>query len=87
MYLHLGQDIVIKKSDIIGIFDIENTSVKKDTKEFLKNSQLKNNIINVSMDLPKSFCVCYNKIKKQTIVYITQMSVSTLQKRSELNKF
>ena len=35
MYLHLGGDIVVRSSDIIGIFDIENTSVSKLTKEYL----------------------------------------------------
>ena len=35
MYLHLGQDIVVRSSDIIGIFDIENTSVSKSAKEYL----------------------------------------------------
>ena len=29
MYLHLGQDVVVRSRDIIGIFDIENTSVSK----------------------------------------------------------
>ena len=33
MYLHLGQDVVVRSRDIIGIFDIENTSVSKITKE------------------------------------------------------
>ena len=35
MYLHLGGDVVVRSSDIIGIFDIENTSVSKLTKEYL----------------------------------------------------
>ena len=36
MYLHLGEKTVVNTANIIGIFDIENTSVSKDTKEFLR---------------------------------------------------
>lgn len=41
MYLHLGNDIVVNEKDIIGVFDIENTSVSKHTKEFLAQSEKK----------------------------------------------
>ena len=33
MYLHLGHDTVVRTSEIIGIFDIENTSVGQITKD------------------------------------------------------
>ena len=39
MYLHLGQEIVIRLCDIIGIFDIENSTVKKSSKDFLTTAQ------------------------------------------------
>ena len=35
MYVHLGSDTVVRDCDIIGIFDIENPSVGKITKESL----------------------------------------------------
>ena len=34
MYLHLGQDVVVRSEDVIGIFDMENTSTSRFTKEF-----------------------------------------------------
>ncbi len=71
--------------DIIGIFDIENTSVGKNTKEFLRSSAQKNNIVNVSYEMPKSFIVCSGKNKSET-VYISQISAATLRKRNRLNK-
>ena len=39
MYLHLGNDIVIKKSGVVGIYDIENTTISKRTREFLENAE------------------------------------------------
>ncbi len=41
MYLHLGQDVVVRSRDIVGIFDIENTSVSKITKEYLTDQEKK----------------------------------------------
>ena len=31
MYLHLGQDTVVRTGDVVGIFDLENSSVSKIT--------------------------------------------------------
>ena len=54
MYLHLGGDVVVRSSDIIGIFDIENTSVSKLTKEYLGEQEKRHRVITVSPELPKS---------------------------------
>lgn len=83
MYLHLGQDIVVRSSDIIGIFDIENTSVSKSTKEYLGEQEKRRRVVNVSTELPKSFIVCSDeKNRGEIIVYISQISCATLKKRS-----
>ncbi|MGN0624811.1 MAG: extracellular matrix regulator RemB, partial [Oscillospiraceae bacterium] len=55
MYLHLGQDVVVPSRNIVGIFDIENTSISKITKEFLGGQEKKHHVINVPSELPKSF--------------------------------
>ena len=80
MYLHLGQDTVVREGDIIGVFDLENTSVSKITKEFLDTKEKKGWIYNVSYELPKSFVLCADK--EGTKVYITQISSATLRKRA-----
>lgn len=86
MYLHLGQDTVVRTSDIVGIFDIENTSVSKATKEYLRMAEKKGRVINVSEELPKSFIVCQRD--GRVWVYISQISCATLKKReSHKNSF
>lgn len=80
MYLHLGQDVVVRSSDIIGIFDIENTSVSKITKEYLSVQEKKHRVVNVSTELPKSFIVCREGDRRT--VYISQISCATLKKRN-----
>lgn len=81
MYLHLGQNTVIKISDVIGIFDMETSTISKSTRNYLGDAQKKGRVVNVSMEMPKSFVVCCNKNNKLT-VYITQISSSTLLKRT-----
>ena len=79
MYLHLGNNIVVNVHDIIGIFDIEKTTIGKYTRQFLSQTQKNNEIINVSQELPRSFIVC--ETKNKTYVYISPISSSTLLKR------
>ena len=82
MYLHLGQDTVIRVSDIVAIFDLENTSIAKSTKGYLANAQKMGHVVNVSNELPKSFVVCQGKKGEETKVYISQISSTTLKKRT-----
>ncbi len=89
MYIHLGQEAVVKLDEIIGIFDLEKTSLSKNTKMFLSNSTKKKQVITVSYEMPKSFVVvdCTEKINGKRLrkanVYISQISCSTLKKRSK----
>ena len=81
MYMHLGENTVVKLDEIIGIFDMDNTTVSKSTRDFLNLSEKRKEVINVSYELPKSFIVCSN-MKKEKRVYISQISSTTLNKRS-----
>ena len=80
MYLHLGNDVMINTNKIIGIFDIENTSTSKISREYLNSPNKK--VITVSYEMPKAFVVCINEDNEEEI-YITQISSSTLKKRNE----
>ncbi|MBQ9849216.1 MAG: DUF370 domain-containing protein [Clostridia bacterium] len=81
MYLHLGMDKVINFDDIIGIFDLDTTTVSKNTRNYLAKAEKSGIVENVCYDLPKSFIVCRNK-KGEDKVYIAQISSTTLQKRT-----
>ena len=81
MYLHLGEDTAVRADGIIGIFDIENTSVSKHTKEFLASAGKSGAVRNVSYEMPKSFIVCSEKGVKT--VYISPISAATLKKRGK----
>ena len=58
MYLHLGQETVVNDGEIVGIFDLETTTVSKNTRSFLTKAEKNKEVINVSYELPKSFIIC-----------------------------
>lgn len=84
MFIHLGGDTLVNSKEVIGIFDLESTTVSKKTRDFLKIAENKKEVINVTYELPKTFIVCSNKNKKRKI-YISQLSSSTLLKRTNIN--
>ena len=81
MYLHLGMDKVITFDEIIGIFDLDTTTVSKRTRDYLSKAEKAGIVENVCYDIPKSFIVCKDK-KGNEKVYISQISSSTLLKRT-----
>lgn len=58
---------------------MDTSTISKWTKDYLSNATKNKRVINVSMELPKSFVVCNenNEIK----VYVSQISSQTLMKR------
>ena len=76
MYIHLGQGTVVRSRDVLGIFDLDSTTVSKHTRKFLEKAEKNGDVITVSYELPKSF------ENGKTKVYISQLATSTLLKRS-----
>ncbi len=81
MFLHIGDRKIISKKEIIGIFNLETTSVSKKTREFLRMNDKKGNIEYISEDIPKTYIICSSEKKKK--VYVSQISSQTLYKRAE----
>lgn len=81
MYLHLGESTVVREKDIIGIFDLDTTTVMKASRTFINKSSKEGNVINVSFELPKAFVVTRKKKEKDKKIYISQLSSQTLYKR------
>lgn len=79
MYLFLGNETVIDSEKIIGIFDLDTSTISKNTRNLLSVCQKENKIINVTYELPKSF-ILYN-YDGEISIYLSQISTSTLIKR------
>lgn len=85
MYLHLGQETVVREEEVIGIFDLDTSTVSKHTRNFLEKAEKEKKVINVSYELPKSFILC-SKGKKDKRIYISQISSGTLKSRSRIGE-
>ncbi len=79
MYLHLGNETVIKTDEIIGIFDLDTSTVSKHTRDYLSKCEKNKEAVTVSFELPKSFILCDDS--KRQKIYICQLSSKTIQKR------
>ncbi len=80
MYLYLPENKVIRSKNIIGIFDMDTSTVSKKTRDFLKTNQEKNNILTTSSDLPKSFVLCSLGKEKSEII-INKLASKTIVNR------
>lgn len=83
MYIHLGGDTVVPLKNIIGIFDIDGTTVSKNTRAFLADAEKGGRVCNVTADLPRSFVVCADGDGNET-VYVCQIAPATLRRRAIL---
>lgn len=82
MFLFLGGDVSVPEDEVIGVFDMDNTTVAKSTRELLARAQKTGEVVNVTYDLPKSFCLTFEHGKER--VYISQVSPATLKKRGRI---
>ena len=80
MYLHIGNNVVVNTNDVVGIFDVDNTTVSRQGKGFLPNAQKEGKIIYATEELPQSFIITENK--GNTLIYISSMSTQVLMRRN-----
>ena len=78
MYLNIGNDMSVRDKHIIGIFDMDNTSTSKRTRQFLENAEQEGRVVPCD-DLPKSFILTAEYGLDR--IYLTSLSTSTLEKR------
>ena len=78
MYLNIGSDMAVRDKSIIGIFDMDNTSTSKRTREFLAKAEKEGQVVPCD-DLPKSFILTaeYGLIR----IFLTSLGSATLEKR------
>ena len=78
MYINIGNDMSVRDKSIIGIFDMDNTSTSKRTRDFLEKCEAEGQVIPCD-DLPKSFILSTEYGFHR--VHLTTLSASTLEKR------
>ncbi len=79
MYLHLGNDVVVRKDEVIAVFDMDNTTISKHSRKFLTEAEKAGAVIDITDDLPKSYIV--TGFGDEIRVFISSVSSKTLYKR------
>ena len=80
MYLSLGSSMAVRDAAVIGVFDLDNTTVSRHTRAFLQRVEKDGGLVDVSDDVPKAFVLTSEYGMER--VYFTQMSAATLEKRA-----
>ena len=78
MYLSIGNDMAVRDRSVIGIFDIDNTTVTARGREFLSRAEKEGQVVPCD-DLPKSYVLTVEYGMER--VYLSGLSASTLEKR------
>ncbi len=84
MYLHIGKDIIIKKDEIIGIFNVESIIQTKEFNLIIENLKLSNRMIDLSNGEAKTL-ILYKK-QNNLCGVISNVSSNSLGKRNTKNK-
>ena len=80
MLFHIGNNFSVSDKDLISIMDLENITIMKDSREFLKMCEEEEFTQVVAPgEMPKS--VILTEENGQTRVYLSPISVATLRKR------
>ncbi|MBE6536640.1 MAG: DUF370 domain-containing protein [Ruminococcaceae bacterium] len=89
MYLHIGNGITVKKKSVIGIFDLDSSTVSSVTKKYINKNEKDGNIIYGDSDLPRTF-VLHEEITDGTKKYkikLSRISSQGLKIRAESDEY
>ena len=81
MFLRKSNEFVVPKSDIIGLFDMDNTTVSRQGRDFLPVAEQNGELIYSADDLPKSYVVTEHEGKIR--VYLSSFSSKLLIGRAK----
>jgi len=82
MYVHIGNGKMLRVSDILGIFDTDNSTVSKNTRTWLTQKEKTGKLESATEEIPKSFILTMDE-KGEEKIFFSQLSSSTLKTRVE----
>ena len=57
MYVYIGKNTVIRKKDIVAVFDLDSSTVSVFTRKFLAKAEKEGRVELLCDDIPKSFII------------------------------
>ena len=82
MYLHIGNGKIIKKENIIGIFDLDTSTVSKETKKYIAKKEKNGDVEYTDFDLPRSFILLSENGNDK--IKLSRISTVGLKQRIEM---
>jgi len=76
MYLHIGSGVVLRHEEIIGIFDLDNMSYEKRSRDYLQQAERTGALTVLGDDIPRSVVIT------QKNNYLSAVSSRTLARRA-----
>ena len=61
MLIHIGENKVVRKKDIVAIFDMDSATVSSVTRKMLSVAQKEKRVVMLGFDLPRSFILMRDK--------------------------
>ena len=77
-FVYVGGGTALERENIVGVFDLDNTSWSYLTRQFLSRAERDGRVVNAAEDLPRSFILCGDEN-----VILTQPTAATLARRLE----
>lgn len=77
MYLHLGNQSIVRTSSILMILDMDNATVSHITRAYLTAASKQKKVVSATDEVPKSMVILTDGK-----VYLSQLSSSVLKKRA-----
>ena len=91
MYVSIGPGAVVRRGDLVGVFDLDNATWSHRTRKSLAVCEREGRVIAEGDDLPRALLLCSERSRSgrrrkrehnsRAVVYLTQLSVQTLEKR------
>ncbi|MCI8526616.1 MAG: DUF370 domain-containing protein [Oscillospiraceae bacterium] len=85
MYLSIGSDMAVRGDAIVGIFDLDNTTCSRHTRNFLRRAEENGQVVSATDELPKAFVLTREFTMDR--VYLTQFSAATIERRGARQAF
>ena len=79
MYVSIGGGFAVRDEDIVAVFDMDNATYSRITRDALSAAEKRGEVINAAEDLPRSFIICEDGGVSKT--YLSQLSSAALARR------
>ena len=94
MYVSIGPNAVVRRDEMIGVFDMDNATWSARTRKSMTVCEREGRVVSVGEDLPRAIVVCSpakrerqrrrrTGERRKGTLYLTQLSAQTIEKRVE----